>query len=376
VSLLLRGELQQSIRVVDGEVKLPVATEIGDFDQYDVPSLVETNAGIGSGYTDDAYRSAGAQIVESKKRLWNESSVIKKVKEPIAEEYGFLDAKHIIFSFLHLASPASKPLVKELLLKKVTAIAYETIVLEGDAILLKPMSEVAGTLAAYYGGIIKNNLEVGDKKLGNIDTATRLMQDLASRYPAIPTKLNPGNVCVLGGGHAGLEAATVAESMGGSVWISEIAEVRKTLIEKEIRTRKLRMRLTSPKNPEYTDILKRADVIIGAVHAAGRRAPCVIDDQLLHEISAAKKKIILDIAIDQGGNIFGSIPKSYRDPLYLDRECNIRFSVANMPALCGAGATRALEDASIDYTLALSAGVQSAIEEYPELQSGASTWLA
>jgi alanine dehydrogenase len=128
--------------------------------------------------------------------------------------------------------------------------------------------------------------------------------------------------------------------------------------------------LIDPNGAVYQDVLNSSDVIIAAVHVGGKRAPLIIDSLSLQKISVKKKKIILDVAIDQGGNVAESHPTDYESPLFLDSFGNLRFSVTNIPSLCGSGASQALEKVSLDYTIALASGIEEALNLYPELKTG------
>ncbi len=333
--------------------------------------FVEKNAGVLSGFSDREYEKAGAFLVEGKEKLWAKAVLIKKVKEPISNEFKLFKPHHIIFTYLHLASPSERPLIDRLIHSQATAIAYETIEKNGETPLLKPMSEVAGVLAAYFAGIFKNHVQIKGTKISGLDIAKSIMEKLASEYPKTPKSLPLGKVAVLGGGRVGKEAARMACAMGGEVFLSEISEEKRKELEKQFQSSGFKIDLINPQDTEnYEEVLTSSEIIIAAVHSAGKRAPIVIDPALLGKISKHKKKIILDIAIDQGGNVAESHPTDYEQPLYLDSSKNLRFSVTNIPSLCGRGASLALEKVSLEYTIALSRGLDEAIGCYPELRSG------
>ena len=334
-----------------------------------VPVFVEKEAGVQCSFSDQQYAVAGASIVDRGAEVWARAQVIKKVKEPMPEEFSFMQPKHIIFTFLHLAAPEARPLVEAIRRSKATAIGYETVIVDNDTPILKPMSEVAGILAAYFAGIFKNCVAVRSNQIEGFGKAKSMMEELVSRYPSVPSHLNPGQVVILGGGHVGKEAAQMAVRMGASVFLSEISRDRRTSLGEYFASSRLEVKLLDPRNQgEYESMLSSCDVIIGAVHKIGRKAPLIIDAPLLKEISRHRKKVIIDVAIDQGGNVSGSRPTSYDEPVYLDSMGNLRFAVANIPALCGQGASVLLEEATLEYTLALSAGLESAMEQYGELR--------
>ncbi len=338
---------------------------------HQVQVFVEKNAGILSGFSDQAYEQAGAFLASNQKELWAEATLIKKVKEPIAEEFVLFKPCHIIFTYLHLASPSERSLIEALIHAKTTAIAYETIEKDGETPLLKPMSEVAGVLAAYFSGVFRNHIQIKGKEILGLDIAKSIMEKLAEDYPRIPKNISLGEVMILGGGHVGEQAARMACAMGGKVFLSEISTKRREELENQFQTAGLRIVLVNPQDAvNYEKILASLEIVIAAVHLPGKRAPIIINVSLLKKISQEKKKIILDIAIDQGGNVVESRPTHYGEPLYLDSFGNIRFSVTNVPSLCGRGASIALETVSLDYTLALTEGVDKALKQYPELESG------
>jgi alanine dehydrogenase len=357
--------------------------------EKNIPVYVEKNAGALSGFPDSEYKRAGAEIAGGRRTLWNAASLIKKVKEPVSREFNLIKSRHILFTYLHLASPAERPLVRALLRAKTTAIGYETIEVNGTYPLLSPMSDIAGVLAAYFAGIFRNHILVSGRKISGVSKAKSLMIELASQYPSVPSRLPPGRVLVIGGGHAGEQAARTAARMGGDVCLSEISIQRRGELAGKFRKEQLNIRVIPARfkresksygfpiktfgndRPErFLELLEASDVIISAVHASGGRAPIVIDSALLKIISSKKKKIILDVAIDQGGSIAQSVPVDYRKPLYLDSCCNLRFCVTNIPSLCGRAASLELERVSLDYTIALSNGLDFALRRYPELKSG------
>jgi len=348
---------------------------------------IEENAGLLSGFSNREYEKAGGILVPSAQDLWNKAHLIKKVKEPIKAEFNFFTPQHIIFTFLHLVSPSAKPLILALQKAKTTAIAYETIEKDNEIPLLKPMSEVAGTLAAYYGAIFQTHIKVIAGKIQGLQAAKSAMLEAASQYPAVPDFRYHGKLLVLGGGHVGRHAAQMAARMGGEVWVSEISEAKRKQLKVILSEAKdlhvdssasgLRMtnggsiNLVNPSEAgKYQDCLNSADLVIGAVHSVGERAPLVIGHELLKRISQQKPKIILDISIDQGGNVAESKPCDYEELVYLDSFGNLRFSVTNIPSFCGRGASLALEAASLEYTDQLAQGLDHAIQVCPELKSG------
>ena len=353
--------------------------------RQNIPVYVEKNAGLLSSFSDEDYKRSGAVILNDRKELWKKAELIKKVKEPIPDEFELFRPEHLIFTYLHLASPSERPLIEALKRSKVTAIAYETIEQNGEFKLLAPMSEIAGVLAACFSGIFKNVISVSGKNISGMEQAKVKMVELAAQYPAVPKNLPAGNVLILGGGHVGEGAARTASRMGSAVTLSELSGARREALRQKfsaedkkgtgLKTCPLDVRIIDPKDQNvYEAALVSSDVVIAAVHVGGKRAPIIVDSALLEKISAKKKKIILDISIDQGGNVAGSRPTDYETPLYLDSFGNLRFSVTNIPSLCGKGASLALERVSLDYTMALAQGLELSLNRYPELKTGINIW--
>ena len=343
--------------------------------RQNIPVYVEKNAGLLSSFSDEDYKRSGAVILNDRKKLWKKAELIKKVKEPVPDEFELFRPEHLIFTYLHLASPSERPLIEALKRSKVTAIAYETIEQNGEFKLLAPMSEIAGVLAACFSGIFKNVISVSGKNISGMEQAKVKMVELAAQYPAVPKNLPAGNVLILGGGHVGEGAARTAALMGSSVTLSELLGARRKALKVKFNSEDLKVQLIDPKDQNvYEAALVSSDVVIAAVHVGGKRAPIIVDSALLEKISAKKKKIILDISIDQGGNVAGSRPTDYETPLYLDSFGNLRFSVTNIPSLCGKGASLALERVSLDYTMALAQGLELALNRYPELKTGINIW--
>lgn len=332
--------------------------------------LVETGAGVGAGCSDEAYRLAGAEVVDQAARIWREASVIQKVKEPLPTEYNYFQKNKVLFCYLHLASHEQCELVRALVKSGITAIGYETVEVGEATPLLKPMSLVAGTLAAYYAGLFRNLATVSGNAAKISENTRALMNQMAERYPDVPKGFLPGKVFILGGGQAGLAAAEMVARMGGAVRLTELDAKRRQFLTVYFKEADLPILLRDPKESDVQELLTESDVIIASVHRAGNRAPLIISKDLLSAISQRKKKLIIDISIDQGGNIFESHSTSYDNPLYLDSFGNVRFAVSNMPSICPKQASKALEEATLKYSLALAGGLESAVEKFPELLAG------
>lgn len=309
---------------------------------------VETGAGAGSGYPDDAYAAAGAVIADTD-AAWAGELVVK-VKEPVRSEYRLLREDQTLFTYLHLA--ADRPLAEALLAAGTTAIAYETVQLPDRSLpLLAPMSEVAGRLSVQVG-------------------ATVLMRDHGGRgillggVPGTPK----ARVVVLGVGVAGEQAARMALGMGADVTVLDTSLARLREIDGRYGGRMRTLR-SSP----YTiaEELVSADLVIGAVLVPGAAAPRLVTDEMVAAMPAGA--VLVDIAIDQGGCFASSRPTTHSDPTFRVHEA-IFYCVANMPGAVPRTSTQALTNATIPYVAALAdAGVDGAFARLPELAGGLTT---
>ncbi len=331
--------------------------------------VMEAGAGQGSGFTDAEYTQAGATLVSRPRELYRKAGLVRKVKEPLPLEWEFLRPNHVLFSFLHLGAPENRNLVGELLARKVVAIGFETVEKEGRTIFLEPMSEMAGTLSAYFAGFFKRFAGVENRKIVYPPRFFEKLESLASLYPEVPQHLSPGKVAIFGGGTVGKKAVEMVLKMGGEVDLIERRAERRKLLQEEFKDFGTSFR-TWGLEEGYFERLKTADVWMGAVHVAGEKAPLVLSREDLGRFSQEKPKLIFDIAIDQGGNFPGARSTNYQDPLYLDPFGNWRFGVTNMPSLCGREATVAIERLTLPYTMALAQDWQKALRELPELRRG------
>ncbi len=334
-----------------------------------IPVLIETGAGVGSNYSDEDYRRAGAKIVNRASEVFGRAGFVKKVKEPLPSEWKLLREGQILFSFLHLASPENRDLVLSLLRRKVTAFGIETIERGGRTLCLEPMSEIAGTLAAYDAGFFRRHVRVEKGKIIYPPRFLEKLELLASSYPEIPEGLPPGRVVIFGGGAVGRQAAEGLLQMGAEVDLVEKQEKRRFELKEEFQHFGSRFRIWGV-GADLDEALQRADIWIGCVHIVGERAPWVLTQEALEKHSREKKKLILDIAVDQGGNFPESRSTSYEDPLYLDSLGNPRFGVTNIPSLCGRGASQAIEKVTLSYTIELVRDWKKAIRENGEIRSG------
>lgn len=318
-----------------------------ELSRYQHEVIVETNAGLGAGYSDEAYRQVGALIVDSALEVYNQSEMIVKVKEPLSEEYSMIREDHIVFTYFHFV--ASKELTDGMITQKATCIAYETVQEKNGSLpLLIPMSMVAGRLAVQ---------EAANYLLSPNEGKGKLMGGVPGVAPA--------NVMILGGGIVGTEAAKMAAGLGASVTIFDINGDRLRYLSEML-----------PKNVStlfsnsYTieEALPNVDVIIGAVLIPGGKAPHLIKESHLQRMTA--KSILIDVAVDQGGCIETCRPTTHANPVYF-QENILHYGVANMPGAVPQTATRALTNATLPYVIQLAnKGWKKAIEENVVLERG------
>lgn len=308
--------------------------------------VIESGAGLGSAIADSDFLSAGASIEKNVEELWKSADLIMKVKEPIEVEYPRLRSGQILFTYLHLA--ASKPCTDALLASGTTAIAYETVEVDGALPLLAPMSEVAGRLSAQVGALALQKPNGGRGVL-------------LAGVPGVA----PGKVVVIGGGVAGLNAAVIAMGMGADVTVLDRSLPRLAYIDSlyggRIKT------LASTLHAIDREI-QRADLVIGAVLVHGAKAPKLISNEQVAKMKPGS--VLVDIAIDQGGCFEDSRPTTHADPTYKVHD-SIFYCVANMPGAVPVASTYALTNATLSYALAIAdKGWKRATEEDPALGRG------
>ena len=290
--------------------------------------LIESDAGLGSSISNEEFVSAGATIVSSVKELWEKSELILKVKEPIEIEYPRLRKDQTLFTYLHLA--ASKPCTDALIRSGVTAIAYETVEVNGALPLLAPMSEVAGRLATQVG-------------------ATALQKPNGGRgvlLGGVPG-VAPGRVVVIGGGVAGLNAAVIAMGMGADVTVLDRSIERLQYIDTMYAGR-IKTLMSSAHAIERE--LRQADLVIGAVLVHGAKAPKLVSNVLVSQMKTGS--VLVDIAIDQGGCFEDSKATTHAEPTY-EIHGSIFYCVANMPGAVPVASTYALTNATLPYALSI-----------------------
>ena len=290
--------------------------------------VIEKGAGLGSALTDADYIAAGATIEEDVEKIWATAEMILKVKEPIEVEYSRLRKDQILFTYLHLA--ASKACTDALLASGTTAIAYETVELNGTLPLLAPMSEVAGRLAAQVGASALQKPNGGRGVL-------------MGGVPGV----SPAKVLVIGGGVAGLNAAVIAMGMGADVTIVDRSLTRLAYID-TIYSGRIKTLASSFHAVDRE--LKTADLVIGAVLVHGAKAPKLVSNAQVAQMKPGS--VLVDIAIDQGGCFEDSKPTTHAEPTFRVHQ-SIFYCVANMPGAVPVASTYALTNATLPYALAL-----------------------
>jgi alanine dehydrogenase len=286
--------------------------------------LIETGAGEGSAFPDEAYERLGASI-GSVEQVWGESELLLKVKEPIAAEYPRLRRGLVLFTYLHLA--ADPALTRALVESGVTAVAYETVETEDRRLpLLAPMSEIAGRLAAQAGAYFL------EKPLGGRGL-------LLGGVPGVA----PGRVVVLGGGIVGYNAAVIALGLGANVTILERSIDRMRHLDEILSGR---VSLVMSSSLQIAESIKEADLVIGAVLIPGALAPKLITRAMLHDMKQGA--VFCDVAIDQGGCAETSLPTTHSDPVY-EVDGILHYCVANMPGGVPITSTKALTNATLPY---------------------------
>jgi alanine dehydrogenase len=310
--------------------------------------LVETNAGDGSGYPDNEYASAGAEIVDLAKDVFARAEMIVKVKEPLKVEFSLLRKGQILFTYLHLA--ASKPLTEALLESGVTSIAYETIQVGNRLPLLEPMSEIAGRMSVVMGAYFLTKHHGGSGVL----------------LGGVPGVL-PGRVVVIGGGTAGVNAARMATGLGADVTILEVDLERMRFLDITMGS----AHTLYSSESHLQELMPNVDLLIGAVLVPGARAPKLITRAMLRKMKAGS--VLVDIAIDQGGCAETSRPTTHLDPTYVE-EGVTHYCVANMPAAYARTATQALTNITYRYVeLLADFGLEEACKKQPALAGGINT---
>lgn len=309
--------------------------------------FIEANAGIGSGFEDEAYRLAGAEIIAEPAQLWKTVEMVMKVKEPLSSEYKYFRKGLILFTYLHLA--AEPELAKALIEHEVTAIAYETVQVGRTLPLLTPMSEVAGRMASQIGA------QFLEKPHGGMGV-------LLSGVPGV----SRGKVTIIGGGVVGTNAAKIAMGLGANVTIMDLSPERLRELD-DLYGNDLQTMMSNPLN--IAEEVASSDLVIGAVLIPGAKAPKLVTEEMIKLMKPGA--VVVDVAIDQGG-IFETVDRitTHDQPTYVKHDV-VHYAVANMPGAVPRTSTIALTNVTIPYALQIATkGAQKALAENPALLLG------
>ncbi|MGH3635170.1 alanine dehydrogenase [Mycobacterium sp.] len=312
--------------------------------------LVQAGAGAGSSIGDSDFKAAGAQLIDTAEQVWADADLLLKVKEPTPAEYPNMRPGQTLFTFLHLA--ASRSCTDALVASRTTSIAYETVQSADGALpLLAPMSTVAGRLSAQVGAYHLKRTHGGRGVL-------------MGGVPGV----DPADVVVIGGGTAGYNAARVANGMGATVTVLDININKLRRLDAEFAGR-VRTRYSTAYGLE--DVVKRADLVIGAVLVPGGRTPKLVANSLVAQMKTGA--VLVDIAIDQGGCFEDSRPTTHDNPTFAVHD-TLFYCVTNMPGSVPITSTYALTNATLPYVIALAEqGWHAACRSNLALAKGLST---
>lgn len=311
------------------------------------PVWIEPSAGLGSGFTDEEYRRAGATIASSKAEVFQQADLILKVKEPLLSECALFRPGQILFTYLHLASLPE--LTKALLDTKITAIAYETTVArDGSLPMLRPMSEIAGRMSVQVGAHYLEKLQGGRGVL-------------LSGVPGV----EPGKIVILGAGVVGASATRMAVGLGAQVTVINLDVDRLRYLD-DLYQGRIVTRAVNEAAIEQA--VREADLVIGAVLVPGAKAPRLVSRALVSGMKPGA--VVVDVSVDQGGCFETTRATTHSDPVYVV-EGVLHYCVANMPGIVPRTSTFALTNATLPYLARLaSEGVDRAIQSDPGLAKG------
>jgi len=291
------------------------------------PVLIQQDAGLAAGFTDEEYRMAGAGIEKDRRDIFSQCDMIVKVKEPQPEEYGFFRENQILFTYLHLA--ADRGLTEAMLKANIRGVAYETIETQDNHLpCLQPMSEIAGRLAIQEGA------KYLEKTFGGRGV-------LLGGVPGVER----GKVGIIGGGVVGTNACKIATGMGAEVTILDVSAKKLAYLDDIFGSRITTLYST---DANIEKILQECDLIIGAVLLAGAKAPTLVKREHLKMMK--KGAVIVDVAVDQGGCVETIKPTTHDDPVYVIDDI-VHYGVANMPGSVALTSTKALTSATLPYGL-------------------------
>ncbi|AKG37088.1 alanine dehydrogenase [Paenibacillus durus] len=309
--------------------------------------LVEKGAGLGSGFLDEEYAKAGAELIDGAAEVWSGAEMVMKVKEPLESEYGYFRAGLVLFTYLHLAPEPA--LAKALQEKGVFAIGYETVT-EGRTLpLLTPMSEVAGRMSVQLGAqFLQRNYGGQGILLAGVPGVSR------------------GKVSIIGGGVVGTNAAKMAIGLGADVTIVDLSADRLRQLD-DIFGAQINTLISNPYN--IAKAVAEADVLVGAVLIPGAKAPKLVTEEMVKTMKPGS--VIVDVAIDQGG-IVETIDKvtTHDNPVF-EKHGVLHYSVANMPGAVAKTSTIALTNVTVPYALQIAGkGALKAVQENEGLMNG------
>ncbi|MDI9880302.1 alanine dehydrogenase [Flectobacillus longus] len=320
---------------------------VAEFKKNGHTVYIQASAGVGSGFTDEAYEKAGATILPTIEAVYEIAEMIVKVKEPIASEYKLIKENQLLFTYFHFAS--SEELTHAMIERKAICLAYETVEKADRSLpLLVPMSEVAGRMAIQEGA------KYLEKPMGGRGI---LLGGVAG--------VKPANVLVLGGGIVGTQAAKMAAGLGANVTIMDISLPRLRYLEDVMPAN-----VDTVMSNEYNirEAIKLSDLIIGAVLIPGAKAPHLITRDMLKEMKPGT--VLVDVAVDQGGCIETCTPTTHENPTFVIDEI-VHYCVANMPGAVPYTSTLALTNATLPYAIQLAnKGWEKACKENEELKKG------
>jgi len=336
----------KEIKVAENRVCMtPAGVEIMRENGHDV--LVESDAGTGSGFDDAAYREAGAEIVATPQEIFRRADMVMHVKEPQPSEYPLIREGQIVFTYFHFA--ASEQLTRAMIKSKAVCIAYETIVgADGSLPLLTPMSEVAGRMAAQEAAKYAERTQGG-------------RGILLGGVPGV----QPATVLVLGGGTVGTHAAQMAAGLGAKVYLLDTSLDRLRHLS-EVMPKNCFPLMSSPAT--VRELVREADVVIGAVLLHGAKAPKLVTREMLKTMKHGA--VLVDVAIDQGGCFETSRPTTHSEPIF-EVDGVVHYCVANMPGAVPLTSTIALTNATLPYALRIaSQGWQEVARNDPGVRAG------
>ncbi|MBN1352451.1 alanine dehydrogenase [candidate division KSB1 bacterium] len=325
---------------------LPSGVELLKYNGHSV--LAEKDCGVQSGFSNEQYAKAGAEIVDTAAELYKRAEMVMKVKEPMPVEYNLIRENQIVFTYFHFA--ASRELTDAIIKSKSIAIAYETITkADGSLPLLTPMSEVAGRMAIQQGAT-------------HLQKETGGLGKLLGGVPGV----EPGLVVILGGGVVGTNAAKMAAGLGARVVIMDTNLDRLRYLD-DVMPKNVITMMSNPAN--IRTMIAQADLLVGAVLIPGAKAPKLVTREMLKLMKPGA--VMVDVSIDQGGCIETMKPTTHADPTY-EIDGIVHYGVANMPGAVPRTSTIALTNATLPYAIEIAnRGYKAAIMSNPEIKPGA-----